>query len=1021
MGPTATDSVSSNARVLYPDESGTRRSYVDLFQAGIDPSLATSMLTKVRDQVNQAMTSNHAATENARSPISSLSRQDASTVVDSQSPSDSATGKERRGSKVGSTAAIKVVDIKGLGSPIDENGNVVYYNNRVLVGWRCQREQGKRSSPPSNKPSQVSTSCYPSASHLVSYQPPSSSLSFKGSPQEEDAAPESSFSRSAPPPPSPPTHRRVRKLQQKMSMYLADGSIESIQPIYSKPTRPVNPQPPATTTLTQDVQEKPAMVSRRSGMGGPLPLGAAKRSTSGRVVGGRLEGRKGVGLTRIVSMAVGPTSFVGSARRANNGGDRPTNGGKRRKPVPTKPVGATGPSQPLDLMGVVSRLADSLASRGPEDKSPPKDNQQPKGEPSATTCRDQAAMEVPLSAVPSQLCGVDLIELRLPEPSGDDKSSEWWSGDQGTFFTELSSAYMQTKRNASFNDTSVLEAFLEEFSQNHYAEDILFISPDAPIHVEHIKQHLLRSSKRTNRSAQHNVPMSSAAGVKQTGHQPEGRRLERPLVAEESPLKVSPNDPLFDLQWALHPAPKKPTWYGRGGADSVASAQPRPSTATRGSSHPHAAAATSAVIPLEGQADREAPSDGGSGVPLDIDMLGAWDLLAPTSPIATYVAAAADHPLGHSPRHSPPQSSPVPVAIIDTGVNYLHPDLQNSMWINVAELHGLPGVDDDGNGFVDDVYGWNFFHGNNNPMDDNGHGSHVSGVVAATSNNQVGVSGIAPQARLMALKILDSRGEGDVSQAIPAIEYALSNNAKVITNSWGGIPSAGGARILEALLHEVVQDSADSTLVIASGNDGVNITNSPYYPASFLTDNSITVGAYDAAGRVPSWANYGNRNVHLSAPGQNITSTWTGTGYRMSSGTSMAAPMVSGVAALVLSVNPYLMPQQVVDIIVQTVTPDAALNPFSITGGRLNAWRAVTLAPAYFLTLDKNFLVLGNEEEEEGTEGQQRQDSSEEEVVLRFSTTALPVGTFSGKVEFLWMETGKLQKLILPVTMFVEE
>eukprot|EP00922_Rhytidocystis_sp_ex-Travisia-forbesii_P000392 GHVS01000590.1.p1 GENE.GHVS01000590.1~~GHVS01000590.1.p1 ORF type:complete len:1335 (-),score=190.73 GHVS01000590.1:168-4172(-) len=1089
MGPNVTDVASSNPRVLYPVEGTTspRRSYMDLFMSGIDTSIASSMLTKVRGQVNQAMTASHSVDEdNGRSPISNLSlrplKDEGSTSVDSPPLSSTKLAsdpleprkEERKNGKAkkgGSKASIKVVDIRSLGSPIDENGNVVYYNNRVLVGWRCQR-RGPESSQTSNKPYKVSANCYPSASHLVSYEPPSASLSFiKSAPPSSDEQRDrhleslsSSFSSRPATPPNHP-HRRRRLLQQKMSAYLADGSSDSIKQIYSKPKKrtvsnkppeqgapPPNVDPHFLSNPSVESTRNPPLasvpgLSRSSGsesLGGPeRPDGRLDRISSGggdRLPGvaGRLDsltsgrnGNRGAGgLTRIVSMAVRSASIGELARKANSGGTAPrtasnyeeespsTKKGKRRKPDvrPPRPIRnnsvgvTTTPSQPLDLMGAVNRLTNNLSSRASAKKSstPTEDIRQqgkddrPADQPSPSACQDQAAMDAPPSTVSSQLCGVDLIELKLPEPSGDGQSSAgWWGADEAAFFTELSNAFMQTKRNASFNDTSVLEAFLDEFSQTHYADDILFISPDAPIHVEHIKQHLLRTNKRATKGGQSGANSPTGIAGKQKEHKAaEVRRLQNTLTADA--VKVSPNDPLFDLQWALHPARKEQT--DRSYVDSVASAQPT-STASRGSNDPHAASAASAVMSPSSTAD--SPSASASG-PLDIDILGAWDLLKPESPISSY--AAATYPFQKS--HSSVELSPVPVAIIDTGVNYLHPDLQNSMWINVAELHGKPGVDDDGNGFVDDVYGWNFFHGNNNPMDDNGHGSHVSGIVAATSNNQVGVSGIAPQARLMALKILDSRGEGDVSQAIPAIEYALSNNAKVITNSWGGIPSAGGARILEALLHEVVQDSADSTLIIAAGNDGVNITKTPYYPASFLTDNSITVGAYDSVGRVPSWANYGSRNVHLTAPGQNITSTWTGTGYRMSSGTSMAAPMVSGVAALVLSVNPYLMPQQVVDIIVQTVTPDAGHYPFSITGGRLNAWKAVALAPAYFLTLDQIFLLLGSEDGGEESRGEDNewigaaedQEQSSGEVVLRFSTTALPVGQFSGKVELLWIE-----------------
>eukprot|EP00920_Eleutheroschizon_duboscqi_P039679 GHVT01095302.1.p1 GENE.GHVT01095302.1~~GHVT01095302.1.p1 ORF type:complete len:418 (-),score=85.51 GHVT01095302.1:811-2064(-) len=279
------------------------------------------------------------------------------------------------------------------------------------------------------------------------------------------------------------------------------------------------------------------------------------------------------------------------------------------------------------------------------------------------------------------------------------------------------------------------------------------------------------------------------------------------------------------------------------------------------------------------------------------------------------------------------------------------------MWVNLAEAYGEKGVDDDGNGFVDDLYGWNFLHDTNNPYDDNGHGSHVAGIIAAQRGNGVGVAGISDGARVMALKILDERGEGDVSQAIPAIRYANANGARVITNSWGGIPGAGGL-ILGLLLEEALSETADTLFVVASGNDGVDISASPYYPASFLRDWTLTVAAYDRNGLVPSWSNFGKDNVHLTAPGENITSTWTDNQFRLSSGTSMAAPMAVGTAALLLSDMPRLKPQQVLDILLASAVDDPGHQGKSITRGRLNAHVAKLIAPLYFFSPSKTKLTL---------------------------------------------------------------
>ncbi|KEP63982.1 UNVERIFIED_CONTAM: subtilisin SUB8 [Hammondia hammondi] len=327
------------------------------------------------------------------------------------------------------------------------------------------------------------------------------------------------------------------------------------------------------------------------------------------------------------------------------------------------------------------------------------------------------------------------------------------------------------------------------------------------------------------------------------------------------------------------------------------------------------------------------------------------------------------------------------VAVIDTGVNYIHSDLANSIWINEQELNGVPGFDDDQNGYIDDVYGWNFLHGNNNPMDDNGHGSHVAGIIGAQRNNNQGVSGISSHARIIALKILNKKGEGDVSHAIPAIRYALDNGAKVITNSWGGI---SGTQILGVLLKEAVADASGSVFVIAAGNDGMDISKDPYYPASFLRDWTITVAAHARDGALPKWSNYGHNTVHLTAPGENITSTWMGSGYRLSSGTSMAAPMVSGVAAEILAYNPMLQPQQVVDVLVQSAITDKRHANVSLTGARLNAYRAIILSQLQFVSLSPAELHVGGTVDPVG------------EVEMLFRSLMLPPGVYEGTIELVY-------------------
>ncbi len=309
-------------------------------------------------------------------------------------------------------------------------------------------------------------------------------------------------------------------------------------------------------------------------------------------------------------------------------------------------------------------------------------------------------------------------------------------------------------------------------------------------------------------------------------------------------------------------------------------------------------------------------------------------------------------------------SSDVVVAVIDTGVDYTHPDLATNMWRNAAELGGIEGVDDDGNGFVDDIYGYDFVNGIA-PLDDNGHGTHVAGIIGAMGNNAAGVTGVNWSTSIMAVKFLDKNRLGYASNAIKSLQYVTlmreqyiatggdaGANVRVINASWitQGEP---GPHLQKALLEA---RDADILVVAAAGNgsvfrQAVNIDLSPAYPASYSFadgfDNIIGVTATDANGRLVSNYNYGRESVDLTAPGTEIYSTWPGTGYQYLSGTSMAAPYVSGVAALLWSKAPYdLTAAEVRDAILAS----AVDNPLPIaedrdkvaTGGQLNAYGVLT-------------------------------------------------------------------------------
>jgi subtilisin family serine protease/subtilisin-like proprotein convertase family protein len=270
------------------------------------------------------------------------------------------------------------------------------------------------------------------------------------------------------------------------------------------------------------------------------------------------------------------------------------------------------------------------------------------------------------------------------------------------------------------------------------------------------------------------------------------------------------------------------------------------------------------------------------------------------------------------------------VAVIDTGIDYTHPDLAANMWRNPGEIPGN-GIDDDGNGFIDDVYGWDFANNDNNPMDDQGHGTHVAGTIGAVGNNGIGVTGVAWEVQLMAVKFLNSRGQGSTSAAIKSINYAVAHGAKILNNSWGG----GG---FDQLLSNTI-DAARANGVIfvaAAGNNTRNNDVTPTYPANYPQDNIVAVAATDNANRLATYSNYGLTSVDIAAPGTNILSTRPGNSYGVLSGTSMATPHVSGALALVWAEHPEWNYRQVINQVLTTGAPLASLAGKTVTGRRLD-------------------------------------------------------------------------------------
>ncbi|MFN3150589.1 S8 family serine peptidase [Bremerella sp.] len=282
-------------------------------------------------------------------------------------------------------------------------------------------------------------------------------------------------------------------------------------------------------------------------------------------------------------------------------------------------------------------------------------------------------------------------------------------------------------------------------------------------------------------------------------------------------------------------------------------------------------------------------------------------------------------------------SDSVVVGVIDTGVDYTHPDLVGNIWTNPGEIAGN-GIDDDGNGFVDDVHGFDFVNNDGDPMDDNHHGTHVAGTIAAQGNNGRGVSGVAWNTSIMALKFLSASGAGYTSDAVRAINYATMMrtqydvNVRVLNNSWGG---GGFSASLEAAIK--ASEQADILFVAAAGNDGTNNDASPHYPSNYNVSNVISVAATDQNDNLASFSNYGASTVDIAAPGVGIYSTIAGGYYASFSGTSMASPHVAGVAALAFAYDPDATAAEVKDAILGGGDLISGLGGKVSTGMRLNA------------------------------------------------------------------------------------
>ena len=291
-------------------------------------------------------------------------------------------------------------------------------------------------------------------------------------------------------------------------------------------------------------------------------------------------------------------------------------------------------------------------------------------------------------------------------------------------------------------------------------------------------------------------------------------------------------------------------------------------------------------------------------------------------------------------------SKDVYVGVIDEGIQYTHPDLAANIWTNPFDP--ADGIDNDGNGYVDDIRGWDF-DGNNNTIYDGGtrgslndHGTHVAGTIGATGGNGTGVVGVNWNVTMISGKFLGRRG-GTTANAIKAVDYFTGLKTKhglnivATNNSWGGGGSSQG-------LYDAIEraNKANILFVAAAGNggsDGVGDDNdkTPSYPASYTNTNIIAVAAIDSSGGKASFSNFGATSVDLGALGVGIWSTTAYNGYSSYNGTSMATPHVTGAAALYASVKPGATAAQIKSAILSSAVPTAALAGETVTGGRLNA------------------------------------------------------------------------------------
>jgi len=286
-------------------------------------------------------------------------------------------------------------------------------------------------------------------------------------------------------------------------------------------------------------------------------------------------------------------------------------------------------------------------------------------------------------------------------------------------------------------------------------------------------------------------------------------------------------------------------------------------------------------------------------------------------------------------------SDQVVVAVLDSGVDYSHPDLANNIWTRPEIIKAYQDDDLTSNGPIDDVHGFNFVDDNADPMDDNGHGTHCAGIIGAEGDNGLGIAGVNWNVKIMPLRFMDADGTGTTKDAIEAINYVIDRkragvNVRIISASWG---STAKSRALEDVIRKAFDEGI--LFVAAAGNSSSNNDQTPHYPSSYNLGNVVSVAALDRNDQLASFSNYGAKSVHVAAPGQEILSTWLEHGFTEKRGTSMATPFVSGVAALILAENPKMSVNDLRARLLKSVDVLPSLKGKVSSGGRINAAKAV--------------------------------------------------------------------------------